>query len=153
MSKIEHQIPEGYEARIEGNKVILEPKESEDEKIRKAIIEFFESQDDNTTYSFVPKRDIFAWLEKKGKQNSIWSKEDEEMLRRCISATFDHGYLKECDWLKSFFERYAWKPSNEQIETLEHFVRSLGESGYVSPYDHSTKVVYSLLDDLKKLKE
>ena len=36
----EIEIPEGYEARIEGNKVILEPKESEDEKIIKEIIEF-----------------------------------------------------------------------------------------------------------------
>ena len=31
------EIPEGYEARIEGSKVILEKNESEDEKIRKAI--------------------------------------------------------------------------------------------------------------------
>ena len=38
----EIEIPEGYEARIEGNKVILEPKESEDEKIRKWLIEMIE---------------------------------------------------------------------------------------------------------------
>ena len=53
------------------------------------------------------------------KQNPTWSKEDEEMLRRCISATFDHGYLKECDWLKSFKERTTWKPSDEQMEVLK----------------------------------
>ena len=41
------------------------------------------------------------------------------MLRRCISATFDHGYLKECDWLKSFKERTTWKPSDEQMEVLK----------------------------------
>lgn len=39
------------------------------------------------------------------RQKPAWSKEDEEMLSRCISATFDHGYLKECDWLKSLKER------------------------------------------------
>ena len=33
----EIEIPEGYEARIEGNKVIIELKESEDERIRKAL--------------------------------------------------------------------------------------------------------------------
>lgn len=43
-----------------------ELRESEDERIRKAIIEFFELQDDNTTYSLVPKKDILAWLEKQG---------------------------------------------------------------------------------------
>ena len=35
---IEKEIPEGYEARIEGNKIILEPKESDDERIMKDII-------------------------------------------------------------------------------------------------------------------
>lgn len=34
----EIEIPEGYEARIEGNKVIIEPKESEDEMIRKELL-------------------------------------------------------------------------------------------------------------------
>ena len=42
--------------------------ESEDERIRKAIVEFFESQDDNTTYSFIPKKDILAWLERQGQK-------------------------------------------------------------------------------------
>ena len=37
---------------------------NKDEEIRKAIIEFFELQDDNTTYSLIPKKDILAWLEK-----------------------------------------------------------------------------------------
>lgn len=35
----EIEIPEGYEARIEGNKVIFVPKESEDERVRKALID------------------------------------------------------------------------------------------------------------------
>ena len=35
----EIEIPEGYEARIEGNKVIIEPKESEDERIRERLID------------------------------------------------------------------------------------------------------------------
>jgi len=45
--------------------------ESEDEKIRKAIITFFESEDDNTTYALVPKKDILAWLEKQGDVNAL----------------------------------------------------------------------------------
>ena len=44
-----------------------------------------------------------------------------------------------------------WKPSNEQINALEHFVRSIGESGYASPYDNDTKLIYSLLEQLKQL--
>ena len=45
--------------------------ESENERIRQAIIEFFEFQDDNTTYSLVSKKDILAWLEKQGEQKLI----------------------------------------------------------------------------------
>ena len=55
------------------------------------------------------------------------------------------------DWLKTIKERYVWKPSDEQIDALEHFVRSIGESGLASPYDDNTKLLYSLLEQLKKL--
>jgi len=46
-----------------------------------------------------------------------------------------------------------WKPSKEQISALEHFVRSIGESGYASPYDNNTKLLYSLIDDLYELEK
>ncbi|MBO7730934.1 MAG: hypothetical protein J6S67_00225 [Methanobrevibacter sp.] len=45
--------------------------ESEDERIRKAIIDYFNLQDDNTTYSFISKKDIINWLEKQGEQKLI----------------------------------------------------------------------------------
>ena len=50
--------------------IFPELKESEDERIKKAIIEFFESEDDNTTYSLVRKKDIIAWLKKQGKNST-----------------------------------------------------------------------------------
>lgn len=43
----EYTIPEGYVARIEGNKIILEPKESEDERIRREIISFIQDDIDD----------------------------------------------------------------------------------------------------------
>ena len=58
-----------YGNRI-AEEIFPELKESDDERIKKAIIEFFESEDDNTTYSLVRKKDIIAWLKKQGK-NSI----------------------------------------------------------------------------------
>ena len=117
-SKLQEQefcIPTGFEASIENGKIILRKIESEDEKIRKAIVEFFELQDDNTTYSFIPKKNILAWLKKQGKCENIW------------------------------------KPSKEQINALTHFIRSVGESGYASPYDQNTKLLYSLLTDLQQV--
>lgn len=54
--------------KIDVEEIFPELNESEDERIKKAIIEFFESEDDNTTYSLVRKKDIIAWLEKQGEQ-------------------------------------------------------------------------------------
>ena len=66
----EYTIPEGYVARIEGNKIILEPKESEDERIRKSLVAYFVKfkQDDmwNADFSF---GNIVHWFEKQGSQN------------------------------------------------------------------------------------
>jgi hypothetical protein len=62
------KIPEGYEARIEGNKIILEPKESEGEKIRKGLIDYFNDFSLPTFGGLDPKK-ILAWLEKQGSQN------------------------------------------------------------------------------------
>lgn len=45
----EIEIPEGYEARIEGNKVILERKGIEDERIREEIIQFFKDASESKT--------------------------------------------------------------------------------------------------------
>ena len=58
--------------------IFPELKESEDERIRKAIIEFFELQDDNTTYSFIPKKDIITWLEKQDKHLENYDEAEKE---------------------------------------------------------------------------
>lgn len=101
-------IPDGFKATIEDNKIILKRKESEDERIRKAIIEFFELQDDNTTYSFVSKKDILAWLEK---QKEHWSEEDDQHMSKCIGAiaakdgwTFAEK-VEEKHWIQSLKQR------------------------------------------------
>ena len=64
-------------------RIFPELKESEDEKIKKAIIEFFESEDDNATYSLVRKKDIIAWLEKQGKEEygGLKSFKDEDVCK------------------------------------------------------------------------
>ena len=62
--------------------IFPELKENKDERIKKAIIEFFESEDDNTTYSLVRKKDIIAWLEKQGKEEyALKSFKDEDVCK------------------------------------------------------------------------
>lgn len=103
---------------------------------------------------------------KKIEQKPAWSEEDENNINSIVSRLeIDISYWesrsktrtnedkKLVGWLKSLRPRKQWKPSNEQIESFEHFVKSIGESGYASPYENNTKLLYSLLNDLKKLKE
>lgn len=64
------EIPEGYEARIEGNKVVLEPKESEDERIREELVEYFINTGCNSIRG-VPIENVLAYLEKQIEQKSV----------------------------------------------------------------------------------
>ena len=104
-------------------------------------------------------------------QKPAWSEEDENIKEWIMSdinkllALNRKSFViadKEITWLRSLKDRVGceanctttkeWKPSDEQIEALEHFVRSIGESGYASPYDNNTKLLYLLLEQLKKLR-
>lgn len=55
--------------------------ESEDERIRKALKEYFINSFQNNGIAAicgVHIKDILAWLEKQGEQKNTWSEEDEE---------------------------------------------------------------------------
>ena len=78
----EIEIPHGYKARIEGNKVILEPKESDDEKIREEMMialtncldELIENHGWNYVYvnnKNIPINEVKKWLEKQQEQKPI----------------------------------------------------------------------------------
>ena len=68
--------------KIDIKEIFPELNESEDERIKKAIIEFFESEDDDTTYSLVRKKDIIDWLEKQGKEEyGLKSFKDEDVRK------------------------------------------------------------------------
>ena len=81
----------GYMGECKTLEVLFpELKESEDERIRKAIIEFFELQEDNTTYSFIPKQDIIAWLEKQGEKKPFDGEKEKAELKE-----------KEDEWIRN----------------------------------------------------
>jgi len=78
------------------------------------------------------------------RQNSfVWSKEDEEMLNDIIMCGERHCYLDvgNITWLKLLKEKYIWKPSDEQMDTLRIAVAT-----------SNNIVLYSLYNDLEKLK-
>ena len=128
--------------------IFPELRESEDERIRKAVIDFFSLQDDNTTYSLIPKKDILAWLEKQKEQKpSEWSEEDEHRKSDAIyfleTAKKHYASTLEIEatisWLKSLRPQPHWKPTEEQMKALKLWAQR-----------SDAKKLISLYNDLKK---
>lgn len=125
----EYTIPEGMEAIIENGKIIVREKESEDERVRKHLVKHFQNKT-KEDWNGMPVKDILAWLEKQGKEKTTWVKEDEigfidamwaiDQARTIAKDENDLGNLWYAEkWLKSLKERHAWKPSDEQMTSLE----------------------------------
>ena len=92
----------------------------EDERKLEESISLIKSNNTGTFY--YEKNELISFLKSLKYRvipQPVWSKEDDETLCRCISATFDHGYLKECDWLKSF------RPQNWTKENKERYISCL----------------------------
>ena len=129
-TRYEREIPEGYEARIEGNKVIIELKESDDERIRKSILALVKKHAVNHE-----RCQMEAYLEKqKEQQHAEWGEEDENRIKS-IKATLeqfayannmldvngdccDASMIKNINWLKSLRPQHHWKPSEELMVAL-----------------------------------
>ena len=85
-----------------------------------------------------------------------WSAKDENFLNTTIAYLRDayskdkidfKDTAKNCvNWLKSLKDRYTWKPSDEQMEALSNAGNSF------RPFEEGHKVLWSLYNDLKKLK-
>ena len=133
--------------------IFPELKESEDERIRKSLIDFVEQYGDNY-YGQIAKASAIAWLEKQGEQNFAWSDEDYNMIHCCTSAIWAADYYSNEDkekmenWLKSLKPQPQWKPTEEQLHCFKCVI-----DFYKTKVDDT--IVQSLLDslynDLKKL--
>lgn len=106
--------------------------ESEDEKIRKALIDGFtvmkESKNCGKTFSNhnIPVADILAWLEKQGEQNLEWSKEENDKISTIVAWIKDYPRLAKfneeafvkannyAEWLKSIRNKYILKKQGYQ---------------------------------------
>ena len=149
------EIPEGYEARIGGNKVILEPKESEDERIRKHIIKIL----DNLApchWDGNEKARCIAYLERQKEQKPAeWSEEDREMRMKILKYLSTRCSVIEYEevenWLNNLRPQPHWKPSKEQMKEYSYWYKNFIESGLASPSSKAVNVLRELLEQLKKL--
>ena len=113
------EIPEGCVARIKGNKVIIEPKDSEDEKIRKSIIHLLQV---GGYMSPADKTKAFAWLEKQKEQNVPGYKTDDYFCEKCQENAFNAG--KEAG-LK---EQKPAEWSEEDEEMIDYIIHALSNN-------------------------
>lgn len=104
----------------------------------------------------------FAWEDDYEfvEQNPAWSEEDENKMNNLIQhlkvAYSRCDWLDETiNWLKSLKERYTWKPSEEQIKTLEFVIESIDNMlRAIGHIDNVTKPqLKEVLAALKKLRE
>lgn len=86
-------------------------------------------------------------LEKQGEQKPAWSEEDEAKLKSILFHIEDVENKDVINWFKSLKERYTWKPSDEQMKALSNAGNSF------RPFEEGHKVLWSLYNDLEKLKE
>ena len=125
----------------------------EDERTLESFLGWLQGSMGEKTYS--------SWLKSlperfRPQPKQEWSEEEKMHLYNAIEAVkyvYDtsegtNGF-KCVEFLKSL--RSYWKPSKGQIEALEYFIRSWGESGTMSPQNPILCAAKSLLKDLKKL--
>lgn len=129
---------------------------SEDEKIRKELLEIFKENKGPIYISLTPQKKSFLifLLEKK-----TWSEEDEVMIKvfdsiiRYIVEVVDKDVLERFgtnreelfSWLKSLRPQKQWKPSKEQMLALKN------AEGIVGCLTIIGEQLKSLYEDLKKL--
>jgi len=103
--------------------IIFPELKSKDEKIKEALMEFFELQEDNTTYSLIPKKDILTWLEKQGQ---TFTKKD-----------VDDAYLKGVCDAKQELEKQGepYNECNQNIEKQDESVQKV-ESHIISTQEY-----------------
>ena len=96
--KFEYTIPEGYEARIENGKVIVTKKDSEDERIRKELIEYLTHRSEVTGFIDEDKdcKRWIAYLEKQKEQKPVHTEDEKDFLEKEVKA-FLCNYDKEFD--------------------------------------------------------
>lgn len=145
----EYTIPENMEAEIKDGKIIVRLKESEDERIRKELIEHINDQ----ISSFIPPPDCrgkeetmelakyqswIAYLERQKEQKSAeWSEEDKHYFQNIIMAVdsaFGEGNTK--NWLQNRFKSLRPQPKQElsseeknKLNRIYLLIRSATEKG------------------------
>ena len=141
--------------------IFSELHESDDEKIRKALIKYFSigANSNATTYNIEDKK-ILAWLEKQGQKPAEWHREDEQNLNACLGYVPDE-FLRR--WLTDIIyakhDKSAWSEEDEgflnlllAIFKVEH-PNGIFSTGNITPFNGDSVTSNRIIDWIKSIKD
>ena len=134
----EYVIPDGYTAEVKDNTIIVKPIESEDEKIRKSIIEKIKDyrEEFSEDYKVVEQcNKEIAWLEDKKERT-------EKDFIKFGNLEYERG-------VKDAFAN-QWKPTKEQMNVLSDTIGFVTKNVY-GENSISSRILESFCDELKQL--
>ena len=108
-------------ARLICERYFPELKESEDERIRKKLVQFFKEKDEEDFEEWVPKAKVLAWLEKQGEQKTV-DEIAKEVCKNKESATAflkSAGIMNEKGELAEQYRQGEQKPA-DKVEPKFH---------------------------------
>ena len=151
---IYNENPSSSTAKFVCGQIFPELKESEDERIRKELIDFvnhYRNNTDLTTEQAEWIKKAIAYLEKQKEQKPAeWSEKKKGILLECISALQNSGHWLLADKLSSLRPQPHWKPSEEQIEVLNEVVGDYRAEDTAS-CEKTANILESLYNDLESL--
>lgn len=136
---VRQMVADGQVSQEVAEKYFPELKESEDEKIRKAIVKMISDIDGGSPFEKygIIKKEALAWLEKQGEKgtkrnneeipNFALNEEDEYHKRQILRILKDSGCSQTLQektekWIEERFKslrpQNTWKPSEEMLEAL-----------------------------------
>ena len=139
--------------------IFSELKESEDERIRKEIIELLKNYASMHYITKEQYKERMDWLEKQGEQKPSWSEEDEISFlntlwccKKVASIAKDENEMGTVwyaeRWLKSLKNRCTWKPTEKQINAIR-----LARSFVTDDFSDNPTLSERLLELEKQLKK
>ena len=99
--------------------------ESEDERIRKKLIDYFKENNAALAFEGISNESVLAWLEKQCEQKPAeWREEDEYfqyvLINECVGKTYKENAI---NWLKSLKDRVHPK---QDVMSEDEFAHTVG---------------------------
>ncbi len=178
LEDVSYDIPKGYHAEIEDNKVVIKKGELKpikhnneatiDHNLNDYCCKVYNAlhKENGGNLSFERLQhlamDIYKWCKEQQKP-SEWSEEDEKHIMsinlavsRCIGKWHCCGekcpISEHSPWLKSLKDRYTWKPSCEQMVALDGICSYIRNKADWEISQDMVSDLYKLSEQLKKLR-